>query len=83
MLEMRSTEEWGDVRYRDYTTSKKKADAFREIPKCQFTDSGHGVVSVVKEMKSRKLPVIRVMADYVNEHMPSGRGQVSAPKPEA
>jgi hypothetical protein len=51
-MEMRSTADWKDVRYRAYTTSVAKAEAFKRVPKIQFTDSGHGVVPVVKEMAS-------------------------------
>ena len=30
-LEMRSTANWNDVRYREYTTSVRKAEAFKKI----------------------------------------------------
>jgi hypothetical protein len=53
-LEMRSTENWSDVRYRDYTSSEKRMKRFKEVPKVQFTDSGHGVVPTVSECGSRK-----------------------------
>ena len=57
-----------DVRYRDYTTSEKKAAIFRKIPKIQFTDSGHGIVFCARETIKRK-PKITILADYVCEHM--------------
>lgn len=66
--ELRSTESWGDCRYRDYTTSAKKAEAFQNIPKIRFTDSGHGIVPSVNIHHGRRLPTIRVLADYVREH---------------
>lgn len=60
-----------DVRYRDYTTSQKKADAFRRVPKIRFTDSGHGIVFSARELRpgERRLPKVRILADHVQEHM--------------
>jgi hypothetical protein len=69
-LEMRSTENWDDVRYREYTTSERKIAAFKAIPKIQFTDSGHGVVPVITAMGKRKRErVILSLKDYVMEKM--------------
>ena len=71
-LEMRSTEDWNDVRYRDYTTSERKADLFKEkVSKIQFTDSGHGVVATVKECRSRREPNISMCADHVRQCLKS------------
>lgn len=72
MLEMRNTQRWEDCRYRSYTTSKDRMEKFRTVPKIQFTDSGHGVVPTVSEVRSRKLPLIvgpYSNADHVAEHM--------------
>lgn len=73
MLEAYNTESPGlgviDVRYRSYTTSQKRADAFERIPKIQFTDSGHGIVFHAISVKSRRLPEIMTLRDYVRKHM--------------
>lgn len=59
-----------DIRYREYTISKKKAEIFEKIPKIQFTDSGHGIVFHAREMKSRegRKQTISTLRDYVKEH---------------
>ena len=70
-LEMRSTEKWSDVRYRDYTTSKARAERFKAVPKVKFTDSGHGVVPVVSECRSRGRDQIKgfnTLEYHVREH---------------
>lgn len=58
-----------DVRFRKYTTSKKLADKFRQIPKIQFTDSGHGIVFSASEHKGLRKPERGELAKYVREHM--------------
>lgn len=60
-----------DVRYRAYTTSKRKAAAFSRIPKIQFTDSGHGIVFSATELprRTRKLEPRYGLDEYVREHM--------------
>ena len=70
-LEMRSTEQWSDVRYRDYTTSEKRMKAFEKVEKVQFTDSGHGVVPHVTECNSRGRDQIKgpnTLEKHVKEH---------------
>ena len=59
-----------DVRFRAYTTSHKKAEAFDRIPKIQFSDSGHGIVFAARELppRTRKLDTRHGLADYVREH---------------
>ena len=57
-----------DIRYRDYTTSKKKADAFNKIPKIQFTDSGHGIVFLSRELRGHRKPIIHILSDYVGKN---------------
>lgn len=65
VLEMRSTANWGDVRYREYTTSARKAELFKAVPKIPFTDSGHHIIPVVNEHKGRRLPINWVLRDHV------------------
>lgn len=68
-LEMRSTANWDDVRYREYTSSIRKAEAFKAIPKIQFTDSGHGIVPVVKDAPKRREKPISSLREYVTENL--------------
>ena len=56
-----------DVRHREYTTSAKKAQLFGQIPKIQFTDSGHGIVFAASEHRGRREPTRRM--DYVREQL--------------
>lgn len=65
VLEMRSTADWGDVRYREYTSSTKKAELFKAVPKIRFSDSGHHIIPVVKEHRGPRLPLNRMLADHV------------------
>ena len=58
-----------DIRYRAYTTSKKKADAFNKIPKIQFTDSGHGIVFSASEYRGKQKPTRYELDRYVREHL--------------
>ena len=60
-----------DIRYREYTNSKKRAEQFNKIPKIQFTDSGHGIVFHSRELKFRehRKPTISILRDYVQEHL--------------
>lgn len=67
-LEMRSTADWSDVRYRAYTSSVKRKTRFEQIPKIRFSDSGHGIVPVVEEKCGRRLPEIATLRSYVEEH---------------
>lgn len=59
-----------DVRYRAYTTSEKKAEAFKRIPRIQFSDSGHGVVFWAEPLPrgAKRLPLRHGLSDYVREH---------------
>lgn len=65
VLEMRSTAQWSDVRYREYTTSAKKAELFQRVPKIQFTDSGHGIVPCVREHHGRREPRNMLLQEHV------------------
>lgn len=56
-----------DVRHREYTTSRKKAELFDQIPKIQFTDSGHGIVFAAVEHRGPRKPTRRM--DYVREQL--------------
>ncbi len=60
-----------DVRYRAYTTSRKRAEAFGRIPRIQFTDSGHGIVFHATELlpRRKRLPLRHGLSDYIREHM--------------
>jgi hypothetical protein len=60
-----------DVRYRDYTTSARKAEAFERIPKIQFSDSGRGIVFRAVELapKTRRLPKILGLREHIEEHL--------------
>lgn len=60
-----------DIRYRDYTTSEKKAKLFEQIPKIQFTDSGHGIIFNARlcEPGSRLSKRINTLWQYVEKHM--------------
>lgn len=60
-----------DVRYRGYTTSRRKAEAFGRVPKIQFTDSGHGIVFHAVELArgTKRLPAISGLSDYLDEHL--------------
>ena len=67
-LELRSTENWDDVRYRDYTSSEDRMKRFEALPKIQFTDSGHGIVPVVSKCGSRGRDQVNVLETYVRQH---------------
>lgn len=71
-LEMRSTANWDDVRYREYTTSARKAKAFEAVPKIQFTDSGHGIVPVVKDHRGRKAKPISDLRQHIIDSLKVG-----------
>jgi hypothetical protein len=58
-----------DVRYRIYTSSRKKAEAFNKIPKIQFTDSGHGICFYARKHQGRRKPNIYALSDYVREQL--------------
>lgn len=71
-LEMRCTDNWDDVRYREYTTSSRKAKAFKAIPRIQFTDSGHGIIPAVKDHMGRKDKLVSTVRDHVLCHLKVG-----------
>ena len=64
-----NTESYHNVRYRNYTSSKKKADQFNNIPKIQFTDSGHGIVFSSSELVGKKKSIIKDLDRYVDIHL--------------
>lgn len=66
-LELRSTQNWNDVRYRSYTKSESVAERFRSVPKITFTDSGHGIVPTVSE--GRRGEPVSVLKEHVEAHM--------------
>lgn len=77
-LELRSTALWTDVRYREYTSSAKKADLFKKVPRIPFTDSAHGIIPVVREHHGARLPRNTLLSDHVRESMAAMK---PAPKP--
>jgi hypothetical protein len=62
---MRSTANWDDIRYREYTTSKRKAELFKKVPRIRFTDSGHHIIPVVNEHHGRRQPRNMLLQDHV------------------
>lgn len=80
-LEMRSTENWNDVRYREYTTSERKAIRFKQlVPRIGFTDSGHGIVPTVKEVPGRNLQRVYLLTSHVRKAMASTTESDRKPK---
>jgi len=65
-----------DVRYREYTTSKRRAELFDKIPKIQFSDSGHGIVFSATEHKGHRKPRRTELFHYVFEQI----GKLTPPK---
>ena len=58
-----------DIRYREYTTSKRRAELFDKIPKIQFSDSGHGICFSATEHKGHREPRRTELSNYVTEQM--------------
>ena len=58
-----------DIRYRDYTSSKKKAEKFEQIPKIQFSDSGHGIVFISREHRGSRKPIVWTLRNYVRKYV--------------
>ena len=57
-----------DVRHREYTSSKAKADRFDRIPKIQFTDSGHGIVFSATPHRGKRQREVNTLRDYIQKH---------------
>lgn len=55
------------VHHRQYTTSAKTAELFSQIPRIQYTDSGHGIVFRAREHRGQRKPVKHM--EYVTTHM--------------
>lgn len=73
MLVAYNTENSADVRFRVYTRSWFRMSVFEKIPKIQFSDSGHGVVFVAREVPDRTYPEIKGInscRDHVRQHAP-------------
>lgn len=79
VLEMRSTANWQDIRYREYTSSVKKAELFKGVPRIDFTDSGHGIVPHVREHRGRREPRNMLLADHVQEYITAKGREVKRP----
>jgi hypothetical protein len=58
-----------DIRWREYTTSKRKADRFDKIRKIQFSDSGHGIVFSAQEHHGPRRQKVTVLYEYVSKEM--------------
>lgn len=80
VLEMRSTANWQDVRYREYTTSAKKAEIFKDVPRISFTDSGHGIVPHVREHCGHREPRNLLLADHVRDYITAKGREVKRPR---
>ena len=80
-LELRSTANWQDVRYREYTTSAKKASLFKTVPRISFTDSGHGIVPSVREHRGRREPRNMLLCDHVQDHMVAREREIKPAEP--
>lgn len=79
VLEMRSTADWQHIRYREYTTSAKKAKLFENVPRISFTDSGHGIVPHVREHSGHREHRNMLLADHVQDYI-KAVGQQVRPK---
>lgn len=55
------------VHHREYTTSARTAELFDQVPRIQFSDSGHGIVFKAIEHRGSRKPIVRM--DHVAEHM--------------
>jgi hypothetical protein len=60
--------EMREARSREYTTSKRMAERWEQIPRVQFTDSGHGIVFIARPHRGKRLPTMRRL-DYADDHM--------------
>ncbi len=58
-----------DVRYREYTRCKERADLFNQIPRIQFSDSGHGICFSAREHKGTRKELRHELSQYVFEQM--------------
>ncbi len=81
VLEMRSTANWEDVRYREYTCNARKAELFKSVPKIQFTDSGHGIVPHVREHRGHKEPRNMMLAEHVRDYITAKGREVKNKRP--
>jgi len=71
LIGFNTDQRYDDVRWREYTTSKRKAERFAKIPKLQFSDSGHGIVFNARPHSGPRKPVVRVLSEYVAANMPA------------
>ncbi len=69
LIGFNTDQRYDDVRYRSYTSSRKKAELFKQIPKIQFTDSGHGIVFSAREHKGKRKPIVTILGYYINEQL--------------
>jgi hypothetical protein len=69
--------EMRNVRCREYTRSQRTAELWEQIPRIQFTDSGHGIVFIASLHVGRRLPTIRRM-EWADKHLRALRSGKSA-----
>lgn len=71
-----------DVRWRGYTTSTRQAERFAKIAKIPFSDSGHGIVFIAREMRpgEKRKAVRRSLSDHVNAELARIRSEEPAPE---
>jgi len=69
LIGFNTDQRYDDVRYRSYTSSQKRAELFKQIPKIQFGDSGHGIVFSAREHKGKRKPTVTNLGYYVNEQL--------------
>lgn len=60
--------EMREARCREYTTSEARKEAWEQIPRIQFSDSGHGIVFTSDMVARRSLPTIARM-DHARDHL--------------
>lgn len=53
--------EMREARSREYTRSKKMADLWNQIPRIQFSDSGHGIVFNAHPHSGKRRPTMSRM----------------------
>ena len=63
---------FSDLRHREYTRSRERADRFKKVPRIPFTDSGHGIVFIAREMnpgeRRQSVHRLRSIVEHIEEH---------------
>ena len=58
-----------EARAREYTSSPRRAEAWKRIARIDFTDSGHGIVFQATPHSGRRKPTLRGMTEHVNSEL--------------